>query len=48
MFEFLKALFSGKNKEEDGNMFVIVGLGNPEKKYLQYPMDQEQEVTHSR
>ena len=32
MFEFLKALFSGKNKEEDGNMFVIVGLGNPEKK----------------
>ena len=34
MFEFLKSLFSGKNKVEDGNMFVIVGLGNPEKKYF--------------
>ena len=34
VFEFLKSLFSGKNKEEDGNMFVIVGLGNPEKKYF--------------
>lgn len=34
MFEFLKALFAGKDKEEEGNMFVIVGLGNPEKKYF--------------
>ncbi len=34
MFEFLKALFAGKDKEDEGNMFVIVGLGNPEKKYF--------------
>ncbi len=34
MFEFIKALFRGKEIEEDGNMFVIVGLGNPEKKYF--------------
>ncbi len=34
MLEFLKALFAGKDKEEEGNMFVIVGLGNPEKKYF--------------
>ncbi|WP_278246918.1 aminoacyl-tRNA hydrolase [Butyrivibrio sp. FCS014] len=34
MFEFLRKLFSYKKEEEDGNMFVIVGLGNPEKKYF--------------
>ena len=33
MFDFFKKLF-GKKDEEDGNMFVIVGLGNPEKKYF--------------
>ncbi len=32
MFGFLRALF--KKDEEDGNMYVIVGLGNPEKKYF--------------
>jgi PTH1 family peptidyl-tRNA hydrolase len=34
IFEKLRALFNGKENEEDGNMFVIVGLGNPEKKYF--------------
>ena len=34
MLGFLRALFKGKEKEEDGNMYVIVGLGNPEKKYF--------------
>ena len=34
MFDFLKAIFSRKNREEDGKVFVIVGLGNPEKKYF--------------
>ncbi len=34
IFEALRALFNGKENEEDGNMFVIVGLGNPEKKYF--------------
>ena len=33
MLDFFKKLF-GKKEEEDGNMFVIVGLGNPEKKYF--------------
>lgn len=33
MFGFLKALF--KKDEEDGNMYVIAGLGNPEKKYFE-------------
>lgn len=31
---FLKALFNRKKNEEIGRMFVIVGLGNPEKKYF--------------
>jgi PTH1 family peptidyl-tRNA hydrolase len=34
MLGFLRALFKGIEKEEDGNMYVIVGLGNPEKKYF--------------
>ncbi len=34
MLEFIKKLFTGKRKEEEGRMFVIVGLGNPEKKYF--------------
>lgn len=34
MWGFIKALFAGKRNEEDGRMFVIVGLGNPEKKYF--------------
>ena len=34
MLGFLKALFNRKNDEEEGRMFVIVGLGNPEKKYF--------------
>ncbi len=34
MFDFLRKLFGKKEIEEDGNMFVIVGLGNPEKKYF--------------
>ena len=34
MFGFLKALFGEKRSEEEGKMFVIVGLGNPEKKYF--------------
>lgn len=34
MFDFLKSLFIRKKDEEDGNMFVIAGLGNPEKKYF--------------
>ncbi|WP_242856535.1 aminoacyl-tRNA hydrolase [Butyrivibrio sp. AE2032] len=34
MLGFLKALLTGKRNEEEGRMFVIVGLGNPEKKYF--------------
>ena len=34
MFGFLKALLTGRKDEEDGNMYVIAGLGNPEKKYF--------------
>jgi PTH1 family peptidyl-tRNA hydrolase len=34
MFGFLKALFGEKRCEEEGKMYVIVGLGNPEKKYF--------------
>ncbi len=34
MWGFIKALLAGKRNEEDGRMFVIVGLGNPEKKYF--------------
>lgn len=34
MLGFLRALFNGKRNEEEGRMFVIVGLGNPEKKYF--------------
>ncbi len=41
MLEFLRSLFVKKSrkvpfgtKEEEGRMFVIVGLGNPEKKYF--------------
>ncbi len=34
MFKALKAFFTKRDKEEDGKMFVIVGLGNPEKKYF--------------
>lgn len=34
MWGLLKALFTGKKEEEEGRMFVIVGLGNPEKKYF--------------
>ncbi len=30
----MKALLTGKRNEEEGRMFVIVGLGNPEKKYF--------------
>ncbi len=33
MLNIFRFLF-GKKDEEDGNMFVIVGLGNPEKKYF--------------
>ncbi len=34
MFDFLKGLFGGKRQEIEENMFIIVGLGNPEKKYF--------------
>ncbi len=34
MLGFLKALFTRRKDEEDGNMFVIAGLGNPDKKYF--------------
>ncbi len=36
MFEFFKKIFgSGKEKEEEtGKMYIIAGLGNPEKKYF--------------
>ena len=34
MFEWVKKLFGNRDKEEDTGMFVIVGLGNPEKKYF--------------
>ena len=34
MFGLLRKFFSHSKEEEDGNMFVIVGLGNPEKKYF--------------
>ena len=34
MFEAIRAFFRKRDKEEDGKMFVIVGLGNPEKKYF--------------
>lgn len=34
MFDFLKRLFAKKKEEETGKMYVIAGLGNPEKKYF--------------
>lgn len=34
MFEWVKTLFRKRDKEEYGRMFIIVGLGNPEKKYF--------------
>ena len=34
MFKLFKTLFSKRDNEENGRMFVIVGLGNPEKKYF--------------
>ena len=34
MFKWFETLFSKRDKEENGRMFVIVGLGNPEKKYF--------------
>ncbi len=34
MLGFLKALFTRRKDEEDRNMFVIAGLGNPDKKYF--------------
>ena len=34
MFKLFKTLFSKRDKEDNGRMFVIVGLGNPEKKYF--------------
>ena len=34
MFKWVKTLFSKRDKEDNGRMFVIVGLGNPEKKYF--------------
>lgn len=30
----IRRFLAGERKEEDGNMFIIVGLGNPEKKYF--------------
>ena len=34
MFKLFETLFRKRDKEENGRMFVIVGLGNPEKKYF--------------
>ena len=34
MFNFIRSLF-GKKEEETGKMYVIAGLGNPEKKYFE-------------
>ena len=34
MFKLFETLFGKRDKEENGRMFVIVGLGNPEKKYF--------------
>ncbi len=34
MFDFLKKLLSRKKEEETGKMYIIAGLGNPEKKYF--------------
>lgn len=34
MFDFLKRLFAKKKEEETGKMYIIAGLGNPEKKYF--------------
>ena len=34
MFKWVKTLFSKRDNEDNGRMFVIVGLGNPEKKYF--------------
>ncbi len=34
MFEFIRKFFAGESKEETGSMYIIAGLGNPEKKYF--------------
>jgi PTH1 family peptidyl-tRNA hydrolase len=34
MFKFIKGIFVKEEKEETGRMFIIAGLGNPEKKYF--------------
>ena len=34
MFKLFKTLFSKRDNEDNGRMFVIVGLGNPEKTYF--------------
>nr|WP_330370186.1 aminoacyl-tRNA hydrolase [Butyrivibrio sp. MC2021] len=34
MFKFIRGIFVKEKEEETGRMFIIAGLGNPEKKYF--------------